>query len=178
MTASRKTNLPPLTLVLGGQRSGKSAYAEDLIGEGREAVYLATGQALDDEMSERILRHQERRGHSWSTVEEPIDIADALLENDKNDHPVLIDSLAMWVANLLDQGYDVQSEAFALAETLENLTSPVVVVSDEAGLGVIPDNALARDFLDDLGLVNQTIAARAHRVVFVAAGLPLILKDK
>jgi adenosylcobinamide kinase / adenosylcobinamide-phosphate guanylyltransferase len=178
LAAESFSQLPPLTLVLGGQRSGKSAHAEDLIDDRRAAVYLATGQALDAEMTKRIERHQKRRGPNWTTVEEPINIANALIESDSKDRPILIDSLAMWVANLLDQGYDVKNEAFTLAEALEGLTSPLVVVSDEAGLGVIPENVLARSFLDELGAVNQAIAARADKVVFVAAGLPVVLKDK
>ncbi len=168
--------LPPLTLVLGGQRSGKSAYAEGLIDDEREAIYLATGEAFDKEMARRVALHKKRRGDNWSTVEEPVDIIRALLEVDPAGKPILIDSLAMWIANLLGQGYDVKNEIFTLVETLESLTSPIVIVSDEAGLGVIPDNALARGFLDDLGELNQAIATLADRVVFVAAGLPLILK--
>lgn len=178
MSAEPAFQLPPLTLVLGGQRSGKSAYAEGLIGNRQKALYLATGQAWDAEMSERVALHQQRRGKNWHTVEEPIDIADALLENDRKHRPVLIDSLAMWIANLLDQGYDVETETLALADTLESLTSPLVIVSDEAGLGIVPDNALARSFLDDLGVTNQLFAARADTVVFVAAGLPMILKEQ
>lgn len=170
-------SLPNLTLVLGGQRSGKSAYAEGLFDEERQALYIATCEAWDEEMSERIERHQGRRGQNWQTVEETIDLAQALLDNDQKGRPILVDSLAMWVSNLLDQGYDVESELFTLVDALENLTSAVVIVSDETGLGIIPDNALAREFLDELGAVNQTLAARADNVIFVAAGLPLTLKS-
>ncbi len=170
------SDLPPLTLILGGQRSGKSAYAEGLIGPGREALYLATGEALDEEMSERVARHRARRGDNWSTVEEPLDPAAALLRNDRAGRPVLIDSLAMWVANLLGRERDADAAIISLVRALEKVTSPVVVVSDEAGLGVVPDNALARRFLDRLGEANQAVAARADRVVFVAAGLPMVLK--
>lgn len=165
-------DLPPLTLILGGQRSGKSAYAEALIGTQRQAVYLATGQALDNEMSERIAAHAERRGDNWTTVEEPLDIAGALCEGS----PVLIDSLAMWVANLLQAGRHVEEETLTLVRRLESIKSAVVIVSDEAGLGVVPDNALARNFIDALGFVNQSIAAHADRVIFVSAGLPMVLK--
>ncbi len=168
--------LPPLTLVLGGQRSGKSAYAESLIGNELDAVYLATGQALDAEMSERVARHQARRGTNWITVEEPLDIAKALEGINQEGRPVLIDSLAMWVANLLGADLDVEITTLALVQALKKITSPLVIVSDEAGLGVIPDNALARNFLDDLGAANQAVAARADRVIFVAAGLPMVLK--
>jgi len=168
--------LASLTLILGGQRSGKSAYAEGLIGPAREALYLATGEALDGEMSARIAAHRARRGDNWTTLEVPLGIADALIQNDQQDRPVLIDSLAMWVANLLGAERHVEEETLTLVQALESIKSPVVVVSDEAGLGVIPENALARDFLDGLGFVNQSIAAHAGRVIFVTAGLPMVLK--
>ncbi len=168
--------LPPLTLILGGQRSGKSAYGEGLIGEAREAVYLATGEALDRQMSDRIALHRKRRGDHWTTLEEPLDIAGALKKIDRQGRPVLIDSLAMWVANLLRAGSDVEEETLTLVRALESIKSPVVVVSDEAGLGVIPGNALARNFLDGLGIANQRIAAEAKRVIFVTAGLAQVLK--
>jgi len=167
--------LPRLTLVLGGQRSGKSAYAESLIGD-REAIYIATCEALDDEMAERIARHRARRGDNWTVVEECADTVAALKANDKPGRPQLIDSLGMWVANLLDADQDVAKEMKVLVQTLEELTSPVIVVSDETGLGVVPDNELARRFIDALGAANQTIAAKADRVVLVSAGLPMVLK--
>jgi adenosylcobinamide kinase / adenosylcobinamide-phosphate guanylyltransferase len=166
-------SLPPLTLVLGGQRSGKSAYAEALIGKGRGAIYLATGQALDGEMSARIALHRKRRGDHWTTLEEPLDLTGALKGIDR---PVLIDSMAMWVANLLQEGRDVEAETLALVRALESIKSAVVIVSDEVGLGVIPENVLARDFIDALGLANQKIAAQAERVIMVTAGLAQVLK--
>lgn len=165
--------LPPLTLILGGQRSGKSAYAESLIGQARKAIYLATGQALDSEMSARIDAHRARRGNNWSTLEEPLDLASALKGIKQ---PVLIDSMAMWVANFLQAGRDVEAETLALVQALESVKSAVVIVSDEVGLGVIPANPLARNFIDALGLANQKIAARAERVVMITAGLAQVLK--
>ena len=173
MNNKTTTALPPLTLILGGQRSGKSAYAESLIGEGCKAVYLATGQALDDEMNARIALHRARRGDHWSTLEEPLDLAAALKGARQ---PLLIDSLAMWVANLLQAGRDVEAETLALVQALESIKSAVVIVSDEVGLGVIPENALAREFIDALGLANQQIAARAERVILITAGLAQIKK--
>jgi len=167
--------LPPLTLVLGGQRSGKSAYAENLIGEA-PAVYLATGEARDAEMSDRIARHRQRRGDRWTAVEEPLDVAAALGRLEQTGHPVLLDSLGMWVANLLGSGKNVARETAGLIKTVKNLTCSLVIVSDEAGLGIIPDNALARKYLDALGAANQAIAAAADSVILVAAGLPLKLK--
>lgn len=164
-----------LTLILGGQRSGKSAYSESLIG-GAEAVYIATCEALDDEMAERIKRHRDRRGDNWKLVEAPIEAAAALRDNDKAGRVQLLDSLGMWVANLLGADRDVAEETKILVQTLQSLTSPVVIVSDEAGLGVVPDNPLARRFIDALGAANQAIAAEADRAVMVSAGLSVTLK--
>ncbi len=164
--------LPPLTLVLGGQRSGKSAYAEGLIGD-TPAVYVATAQALDNDMKERIAAHQQRRGESWSVVQEPLDLAGALA---RIDCLVLIDSLGMWLANVLASGKDVALETSALTKVLKNHTYPVVIVSDHAGQGVIPDNAQARAWLDALGAAHQAIAEMADSVVLVTAGLPQKLK--
>ena len=170
--------LPPLTLVLGGQRSGKSAYAERLFTDG--GVYLATGHATDPEMEERIEAHVERRGSGWLTHEEPIDVAGALKRIAKlhGAKPVLLDSLGMWVANMMHAGLAPIIEAEALAEACVRHPGPVVCVSDEVGLGVIPMNELARSYVDALGLVNQITAARADRAVLVSAGLPLILKQE
>lgn len=167
------SNLPPLTLVLGGQRSGKSAYGESLFVHG--GLYLATGTASDSDMGERIKIHQDRRGEKWHCVEEPLDLEDALQKMPK-DKPVLLDSLGMWVSNMLaaQRALDVQ----AVAKLLYAHPAPIVVVSEEVGLGVIPMNAVARDFVDALGSANQVFARQAHRVVLVTAGLPQILKDQ
>lgn len=168
--------LPSLTLVLGGQRSGKSRHAEGLICLDEGALYVATAQALDKEMKERIGAHKNRRGKNWTTVEEPLDLATALLTNDKAGRPILIDSLAMWVSNLLARDEEVEKQILSLVSALENIQSPIVIVSDEVGLGIIPDNALARRFIDKLGKLNQLIATRADNVIFVTAGLPILLK--
>lgn len=169
--------LPKLTLILGGQRSGKSAYAESLLTNG--AVYLATGHASDDEMAGRIEAHQDRRGEGWVTVEEQLDIAHALTQAKKlhAGKPVLIDSLGMWVSNMLHAKKSPLLEAEALAQAMYEHPDPVIVVSDEVGLGVIPMNKLARSFVDALGFVNQITAAKADRVVLVVAGLPQELKN-
>ncbi len=171
MTAS----LPALTLVLGGQRSGKSVYAESLFPPRRPALYLATARAGDREMAQRIAAHQARRGRDWQTVEESLDIARALAASTK---PALVECLSLWVANLIEDKRDLVSETDDLLAALVERPAPAVVVSVEAGLGVVPDNPLARTWLDALGLVNQKIAAVASRVVLVTAGLPLILKDR
>ncbi len=165
------------TLVLGGARSGKSAYAESLL-EGAPSLYLATGQALDGEMAERIDRHRRRRGPGWSTLEEPVDLSDALERVLRPDRPVLVDCLTMWISNLMQAGRDVERSLDHLCEVLANPAGPVVLVSNEIGLGLVPEGSLSRRFRDHQGTVNQRVAAICPRVVFVAAGLPLVLKDQ
>ena len=170
--------------MLGGARSGKSRYAERLIeGAATSATYLATAQALDGEMAERIRRHRERREAacsrvSWHTIEEPLDLVGCLAGVARPDRPVLVDCLTLWLSNLMLAGSDIPAESAGLVGALPALAGPVVLVANEVGLGIVPDNALARDFRDHAGQLNQSVAAIAHRVVFVAAGLPLILKDR
>lgn len=164
-------------LVLGGARSGKSRHAERLAGEsGLKRVYVATAQTFDDEMVERVRLHQERRGQGWETVEEPIKLL-ATLENFSSPaHFVLVDCVTLWVTNLLLAEADVEAEVEALCERLPSLAGTVCFVSNEVGLGIVPDNALARRFRDLAGLANQRLAATCDTVTFVAAGLPLKLK--
>ena len=166
------------TLVLGGQRSGKSAYAEALV-EARpgDCVYLATAQAHDSEMARRIAEHQARRGSRWSTVEEPLDLPGALAEAAGPGRTVLVDCLTLWLSNLLGHERDVAAERTRLCDALAGLRGPAVLVSNEVGQGVIPDNKLARIFVDESGRLHQAVAATAGRVVFVTAGLPQTLKD-
>ncbi len=163
-------------LVLGGARSGKSAYAEGLLA-GAAALYVATGQAFDSEMAERIRIHRDRRGPLWSTIEEPLDLSDCLDRHLSADRAILVDCLTLWISNLMHAGRDVAAETDRLAELLAAPAGPVVLVSSEVGLGLVPDNKMAREFRDHQGRVNQTIASVCRRVVFVAAGLPLIMKD-
>lgn len=165
------------TLVLGGARSGKSAFAEELVrGSGRARVYLATATAGDGEMGERIARHVADRGPGWTTVEEPLDLAGALLREAAPDRAVLVDCLTLWLSNALFAGRDPEAEVAALARALRGLAGPAVLVSNEIGLGVVPDTALGRAFRDAHGRMNQAVAAALPRVAFVAAGLPLWLK--
>lgn len=168
--------LPSVVLVLGGARSGKSRYAEALIGD-RPAVYLATGEAGDAEMAARIKAHQERRPRSWITREAPLDLAGALAAADQRDRPILVDCLTLWLSNLLGAGRDPEAETRSLVAQLKDIAAPVIFVSNEVGLGLVPDNPLARAFRDHAGRLHQEIAAVANRVVFVAAGLPLVMKD-
>jgi adenosylcobinamide kinase/adenosylcobinamide-phosphate guanylyltransferase len=170
--------LPRATLVLGGARSGKSSFAERLVAAhpGRR-VYLATAETGDAEMAERIRRHRARRGAGWTTVEEPLDLPRAL-EAAGRDAAVLVDCLTLWLNNLMAAARDVECETQALIETLPRLRAPAVFVSNEVGLGIVPDNALARAFRDHAGLLHQAVAAAADRVYFVTAGLPLLLKEE
>lgn len=164
-----------VTLVLGGARSGKSAHAEALVAaEPGTPVYIATGEAGDAEMRDRIAQHRRRRGEGWRTVEEPLDLVGALRDNAGN--PVLVDCLTLWLANLMAADRDPDAEIETLVATLADLTGPVVLVANEVGLGIVPDNALARAFRDHAGRLNQAVAATGDRVVLVAAGLPLTLK--
>lgn len=172
-----RTALPSVTLVLGGARSGKSAYAEILVEGMGPGLYLATAEAGDAEMAERIRRHRERRGARWTTVEEPLDLAGALGRNTAPRRPILVDCLTLWLSNIMAAGFDVSAETEALTQGLYRLPGPVVLVSNEVGLGIVPGTELGRLFRDHAGRLNQTIARISDRVVFVAAGLPLILKD-
>jgi len=169
--------LAPLTLVLGGARSGKSTYAERLIEAAGGGVYLATAQALDGEMQDRIRLHRVRRGEMWRTVEEPIDLGGALKTAAATDAgAILVDCLTLWLSNLMAASRDIESETDALISMLPEIETPVVMVSNEVGLGIVPDNALARAFRDEAGRMNQRLAEVADRVIFIAAGLPLIMK--
>jgi adenosylcobinamide kinase/adenosylcobinamide-phosphate guanylyltransferase len=177
MARRSATPLPSVTLILGGARSGKSAYAEALVEAVGRGLYLATAEAGDTEMEERIRRHRRRRGETWQTIEEPLDLAGALRRHAHPGRPILVDCLTLWLSNLMTAGRDVDGETTALAEGLTSLAGPVVLVSNEVGLGLVPETPLGRTFRDHAGRLHQTIAGKADRVVFIAAGLPLILKD-
>jgi len=169
--------LSKLTLVLGGARSGKSAFAESLVlGSGLEPVYLATAQALDDEMRARIDHHRDRRGARWRLVEEPLALPDALAAHAAEGRVVLVDCLTLWLTNVLLAERDPEREGRRLLSTLAALPGPAVLVSNEVGQGVVPANALARRFVDEAGRLHQRVAAAADQVVLVTAGLPLRLK--
>jgi len=169
--------LPKVTLVLGGARSGKSAFAEGLVERASASrLYLATGQAWDDEMRARISAHQDRRGEGWETVEAPLQLTAALASSARSDRPVLVDCLSLWVTNLMLGEHDIEAAFDELARALPDLEGPVVFVSNEVGLGIVPDNAMARAFRDHAGRLHQQIASLADEVHFVAAGLPLKMK--
>ena len=164
------------SLVLGGQRSGKSAYAESVIEQAGGGFYVATSEPLDDEMTARIWAHQARRGDQWQTVEEPILLAQTLLALNGHGKPALVDCLTLWLSNLMALDKNIAAEIDSLCAAREQLDFPVVFVSNEVGQGIIPDNALARQFIDYAGLMNQKIAAVSASVVFVTAGIPQKIK--
>jgi len=163
-------------LITGGARSGKSRRAEARTRAfaGRP-VYLATAEALDEEMRERIAKHRARRGGEWIEREVPLDLVKTLIETDGGGAR-LVDCLTLWLSNLLHAGRDWSKAISELTEALSEQRSPVIMVTNEVGLGIVPDNALARAYRDAAGHMNQTIAAVADEVEFVVAGLPMKLK--
>jgi adenosylcobinamide kinase / adenosylcobinamide-phosphate guanylyltransferase len=164
-------------LVLGGARAGKSAYAQSLAeGAARERLYLATAEAGDAEMAARIARHQAERGDDWTTVEEPLALAASLSAAARPGRAVLVDCLTLWLSNLMLAGRDVEAEISRLAEVIGALEGPVIFVSNEVGLSIVPETKLGRDFRDCQGRANREVARACDAVVFVAAGLPTLLK--
>jgi adenosylcobinamide kinase/adenosylcobinamide-phosphate guanylyltransferase len=163
-------------LITGGARSGKSKRAETRARAfPGQPVYVATAEALDAEMEARITTHRARRGTDWIEREVPLDLAAALVATDGGGAR-LVDCLTLWLSNLMHAQRNWEHEVNALAATLPNLESPVVLVTNEVGLGIVPDNALARSYRDNAGIMNQIIAAVANEVEFVVAGLPMKLK--
>lgn len=164
-------------LVLGGARSGKSRYAQTRAeAHGGALLYIATAQALDAEMEDRIARHVADRGPRWSTRDVPLDLPAAILADAAPERVLLVDCLTLWTSNLMFAERDLDAETEALARAVARATGPVILVANEVGLGIVPDNALARRFRDAAGRLNQAIAAVADEVQFIAAGLPLQLK--
>lgn len=165
-------------LILGGARSGKSALAERRAAEsGLDVVYVATAEALDAEMADRIARHRADRPGEWGLAEAPLDLAATLRRHAAPDRLLLVDCLTLWLSNLLAAGEErLAAERTALLAALPELAGRVLLVSNEVGLGIVPDNPLARRFRDEAGRLNQQVAACCDRVTFVAAGLPLELK--
>jgi adenosylcobinamide kinase/adenosylcobinamide-phosphate guanylyltransferase len=165
------------TLVLGGARSGKSRHAEALVtATGLRPVYLATAEVGDEDMAARVERHRRRRGSAWTTVEEPLEVVDAMVSHAARDACVLVDCLTLWLASLLWHERDPEREVAALVAAIGSLAGPVVLVSNEVGMSVHPETPLGRAFRDHQGLCNQAVAEACERVVLVVAGLPLALK--
>jgi adenosylcobinamide kinase/adenosylcobinamide-phosphate guanylyltransferase len=175
---TERTHLPAVTLVLGGARSGKSLYAERLVeGSAKSGTYCATAEAGDAEMAERIAAHRARRGAFWRTVETPLMLARAIATEPECERPLLVDCLTLWLSNVLLAGKPLDEESRMLCGALREAAGPVVLVSNEVGMGLVPETPLGRQFRDAAGRLNQQVAAFADRVVFIAAGLPLVLKE-
>lgn len=164
-------------LVLGGARSGKSRYAqaraEAIAGD---LVYIATAQALDDEMADRIQRHRADRGVRWRTVEEPLDLGEAIDREAGPERVIVIDCLTLWASNLLVAERDTLSATANLVAAIGRARGPLILVANEVGLGIVPDNALARRFRDVAGTLNQAVAGAVSEAMFLVAGLPMPLK--
>jgi adenosylcobinamide kinase/adenosylcobinamide-phosphate guanylyltransferase len=174
--------LPALTLVLGGARSGKSRHAEALVLShaetmGVQPVYIATAEAGDGEMAERIAEHRTRRGNRWHNEDAPLALGETVAAYADAGQPILVDCLTLWLSNMLLAERDLAAETAGFLDCLTRAPGPVVCVANEVGLGIVPDNALARVFRDHAGRLNQQVAERADRVDFVAAGLPITLKQ-
>jgi adenosylcobinamide kinase/adenosylcobinamide-phosphate guanylyltransferase len=166
-----------LTLVLGGARSGKSRHAQILaMATPPPWTYIATAQALDDEMRERIAKHKASRGAGWSTIEEPIELPRAVAEAPAQ-APLVIDCITLWVSNLMLGARDVDAAVARLNESLDSREAPTIVVSNEVGSGLVPETPLGRAFRDQAGLINQHLAVIAHTVLFMVAGLAMPLKS-
>ncbi|QPC92411.1 bifunctional adenosylcobinamide kinase/adenosylcobinamide-phosphate guanylyltransferase [Mesorhizobium sp. INR15] len=165
-----------LTFIIGGARSGKSAHAETLVtAQPAPWTYIATAEAYDDEMRERIALHRSRRGEGWATTDAPLDLAGALDALPDN-QPLLLDCLTLWLTNHMLAEHDLEGECRRLTDVLSRPRGPWFVVSNEVGQGIVPDNALARRFRDAAGRLNQQVAAVASTVLLMVAGLPLKVK--
>ncbi len=176
---SRLTALPDnpnLTLVIGGARSGKSSHAEQLVRAFDPPwIYLATAQAFDEEMRERIALHRTRRDDKWQTIEAPVDLTGAL-RSQPSTRPVLIDCLTLWLSNNLLAGNDIEEASTLLVEALDARRGPTFAVTNEVGQGIVPDNALSRQFRDAAGRLNQMAAAAAGTVILMTAGIAMQVK--
>ena len=171
------TGLEKLTLVLGGARSGKSAWAEGIVLEsGLEPVYVATAEPLDDEMAARIARHRSERDPRFRTVEAPRDLARAIARESRPGRAILVDCLTLWLTNLMVAGQPLDEAEAALTRALETASGPVVLVSNEVGQGVVPVDRMSRDFIDAAGRLHQALARRADAVFLLTAGLAQRLK--
>lgn len=170
-----------LQLILGGARSGKSRLAEQIAKDsGLSVVYIATAQALDEEMQQRIQHHQQQRPSHWQLYEEPIFLADQLLQLDQENQLILVDCLTLWLTNLLlaEDTALLQQQTEKLLKVLPQLKSDIILVSNETGLGIVPMGEISRRFVDEAGRLHQALGQLADKVVFCVAGFPMILKGE
>lgn len=171
-----------ITLILGGAASGKSLYAENLATSYDHKTYIATAQFIDDELRDRIKKHQIRRGKNWQTQEVPLALAEQITnlahkETTRESAVILIDCLTLWLTNLILAKLDIKTETDKLITALGQVNCDIILVSNEVGHDIVPENELARRFRDEQGQLNQTMAKTAADVIFIAAGLPIILKQ-
>jgi len=171
-----------ITFVIGGCRSGKSAHAQALAEaiEGKK-LYLATCVPNDDEMAERVRLHREQRSEQWETLEEPIELDSAIATHGGDYDVILVDCLTLWTSNLLlspDKEPELEDACRALTQSLKTARCPVILVSNEVGTGIVPENELARRYRDEAGRINQQIAAVADQVIWMVAGIPVTIKGK
>jgi adenosylcobinamide kinase/adenosylcobinamide-phosphate guanylyltransferase len=173
--------LNKIIFIIGGCRSGKSTYAmrtaEKVPAE--QKIFIATCVPQDDEMKQRVARHQRERSQNWVTVEAPLDLPEAILQNNRKGDVILVDCLTLWVSNLLIEIGDenkIEDTISQLIKALEKATCPIVLVSNEVGTGIVPENKLARQYRDIIGLVNQAVAKTASKVIWMVAGIPVTVK--
>ena len=165
-----------ISFFIGGARSGKSKMAEmHTLKLGKRATYIATCEVFDEEMAQRVEKHQERRGKNWSTLLTPLNLAREI-KNIEQSNPILIDCLTLWLSNHLLRNNNLEKKVDELTNTLKNSKSDIVLVSNEVGTGIVPDNALAREFRDNAGFMNQKIASLSDEVYWVVAGIPTRIK--
>jgi len=170
-----------LIFIVGGCRSGKSTYAMQTAEKvpAEQKIFIATCVPQDDEMKQRVARHQRERSQNWVTVEAPLDLPETILQNNRKADVILIDCLTLWVSNLLIEIGDenkIEDTISQLIKALEKATCPIVLVSNEVGTGIVPENKLARQYRDIIGLVNQTVAKTASKVIWMVAGIPVTVK--
>ncbi len=171
--------LHSIILLTGGSRSGKSSYALELAEQYKKKVFIATAQAMDDEMKARISKHREERGESYQTIEEPLEVAKAIASIDDGNSVILLDCLTVWLGNLLYHLQTEEEREQRLSGFLKLLQSPpcdIIVVTNEVGMGIVPENELARKFRDAAGHLNQQVAKLADKVVFMVSGIPMTIK--
>jgi len=172
----------PIRFVLGGCRSGKSNYALTYANEHWQSpkCFIATSEPLDQEMQSRITNHQKERGQDWHTIECPIKIYETILNESHKFNVMLLDCITLWVSNLMCQDLNeiaIKKQIALLLEALKNTACPIMIVSNEVGLGIVPDNAMARLYRDLVGFANQQITTISEQVVFMVAGIPMTIKD-
>lgn len=165
-----------ISLILGGAKSGKSNFAENQALPYSHKIYIATAEARDEEMKTRIKSHQTQRDENWQTIEQPLDLTTELNKPYPQNTVILIDCMTIWLSNLMERNLNIKEHTNHLLEKLPDCSTDVILVSNELGLSIVPENALARKFRDEQGILNQKLAKGANNVVFIAAGLPINLK--